>query len=65
MTVTLAVVAALLFVFNLFAIRKAAELQTRLEDEEQERERAERMANEMLRERSREDVARDMDAGRF
>lgn len=65
MIVTLAVVAALLFVVNFFAIKKAAELQERLDSEAQERERAERMANEMLRERSREEVSRDLDAGRF
>ena len=65
MTLALAVGAALLLVFNFFAIKKAGELQARLDAEERARERDKRMAEEMLKERSREDVARDLDNGEF
>ncbi len=65
MTLALAVAALFLLAINLMAIRKAGEMQDRLKAEEQARAREKRMAEEMLRERSREDVARDLDAGRF
>lgn len=47
------------------ASRKIGEAQARADYEAKERERSERMAREMLKERSREDVARDLDSGRF
>lgn len=65
MTLALAVGALFLLAINLLAIRKAGELQARLEAEEQARERDRRMAEEMLKERTVEDVARDLDSGQF
>jgi hypothetical protein len=61
----IAIGAVLLLVVCFWAIRKAGELQARLEAEEQARAREQRMAEEMLKERSREDVARDLDSGSF
>ena len=63
--VVLAAVAALMFAFNLYAMKKAGQMQERLEAEQKARERDKRMAQEMLKERSREDVARDLDNGDF
>lgn len=65
MTLAIAVAALFLLAINFLAIRKAGELQARLEAEELARAREKRMAEEMLKERSREDVARDLDAGEF
>lgn len=45
--------------------RAIGEAQARLEAEEQARARDRRMADEMLRERTVEDVVRDLDAGEF
>lgn len=64
-TAALAVVALGLLIVTLKLMQKAGEAQARAEYEAVERERSERMAREMLKERSREDVARDLDDGAF
>lgn len=45
--------------------KRLGEAEARLEREEQNRVLKEKMASEMLKERSVEDVARDLDAGQF
>lgn len=45
--------------------RQAGEMRAKAEHEAHERDRSERMAREMLREKSREDVARDLDRSEF
>lgn len=61
----LALISVVLFAFTIKAINQAAAAVAQAEYEAKERQRVERMAKEMLKERSREDVARDLDSGGF
>lgn len=47
------------------ALQRAAALEERLNEVSREAEMAAKRAEEMLKERSREDVARDLDSGSF
>lgn len=61
-----AVTTAIVALFYLYrATRRAVEATVDAERQKAERERSERMAKEMLKETSREDVARDLDSGKF
>lgn len=62
--VSAAVVLGLIFASFRLA-KKAGAAEERAEHEAHERERSERMAREMLKEKSREDTARDLDSGQF
>jgi ABC-type amino acid transport system permease subunit len=69
--VTLAVIAVLVavvlgLIFASFRLaKKAGAAEERADHEAHERERSERMAHEMLKERTREDTVRDLDDGTF
>jgi ribonuclease PH len=63
--VILVAIAVGLFVVTLRSIKRAEQAMATAEYEANERARSERMAREMLKERSREDVARDLDRGEF
>lgn len=63
-TLTLLAVSALVAVVIGLSKRLGA-AQEQAKHAETERERTERMAREMLKEKTREDVARDLDSGSF